>query len=129
MSRPRSRAKATTAIVPEVDSRLADRRDEFLRCGDFGHRWESPDGEWQVHERSRGGVPQQVFREVTCSRCETVRKDIYRLTPWTRLTPSYHYPEGYRLPPSDGRPALHRTDMRYALFVRGFKGDLDIAAG
>lgn len=115
--------------TPKIDQRLVNRKREFLLCGDFGHLWQEPedDQEWKIGEVTRAGKPRTVFREVTCSRCGTVRKDIYTVTPWKWQRHHYDYPEGYRIR-GNGQPKLRRDDTRYARFVAEFLAVLEEAA-
>lgn len=67
---------------------LADYDGTFLECRDLRHAWVV-----QGYFSHRG----QVARQLVCTRCETVRRDIWRPS-GVRKGANYDYPEGYIIP-------------------------------
>lgn len=81
----------------------------FLECRDLGHAWER-DGDVV---RMFDGQVRSFTRVVKCSRCETTRKDEYRVSEAV-VTPRknrYQYPSGYRV-----KGGMSKGEARMLLF-------------
>ena len=76
---------------------LTEVSEAFLRCRDLKHAWEVTEDFHEVADNRDTNA--YIGREVTCTRCDTVRSERYQLTKdgLVRSATSYLYPENYKL--------------------------------
>ena len=103
----------------------------YLPCRSLLHAWEiesfkpaTSEDLKELHRRSR--YTQTILRIAICSRCKTVRLELFgrnnpkRLELFTKFATRYSYPEGY-LYHGEGAPPK-RANYTTALFERFYQG-------
>lgn len=95
--------------------RLKNLPASYLDCRDLRHAWMRQGAEWSKQDPM--GF-RELHRRLRCSRCDTVRTDVYAYPGYERVRSFYDYPEDYQIPVGDSERRLHFEDIREEVFRR-----------
>lgn len=96
MSRRRTRYSDQQA-ADDLANALTKLPDEWVDCRDMRHSWRVS-VDFHVSEAA-GRHPNEIRRELVCTRCETIRKEVYHHTArgLDKVHQGYAYPEEYQI--------------------------------